>query len=81
MSEDIYGPIITILCTGLFGYLLVRGFSSGVMTFEQPVVKFSGRRKDQPLRFWAIAALLSFLTAASAVATIGQFFFPNGIGG
>jgi hypothetical protein len=81
MGEAIYGPIITLLCTGLFGYLLIRGFISGAMTFEQPAVRFSGRRKDQPVRFWTVAALLIFLTVASAVATIGQIFFPHGIGG
>lgn len=81
MGEAIYRPIITLLCTGLFGYLLIRGFSSGMMTFEQPAVRFSGRRKDQPVRFWAIAALLIFLTITSAVATIGQIFLPHAISG
>lgn len=81
MGEAIYGPIITLLCTGLFGYLLIRGFTSGMMTFEQPAVRFSGRRKDQPVRFWAVAALLIFLTIISALATIGQVFFPDGVGG
>jgi len=80
MDEAIYGPIITLLCAVLFGWLLIRGFTSGTMTFQQPAVTFSGRRKDQPVRFWAVAALLSFLTIASALGTLGQMFFPHGIG-
>jgi hypothetical protein len=81
MTEAVYGPILTFLCTGLFGWLLMRGFKSGKMTFEQPAVTFSGRRKDQPVRFWTVAALLAFLTLGGAIATIGQVFFPHGIGG
>jgi hypothetical protein len=81
MTEAVYGPIIALLCTGLFGWLFVQGFTSGAMSFEQRAVTFSGRKQDQPVRFWVIAALLAFLTISSALATIDQVFFPHGIGG
>ncbi|NIJ63432.1 hypothetical protein FHR20_000363 [Sphingomonas leidyi] len=81
MSEAIYGPIITLLVALLFGWLLIQGFRTGTATFEQPGITLSGRRKDQPVRFWAVTALLSFLTFSMILATIWQILIPDGTGG
>ena len=79
MSEEVYGPIITTATTVLFGWLLIRGFRTGTMDFSTPALPMHGRRKDQPVRFWLVAAWLGFLVFASAFATVGQLFFPNGM--
>jgi len=81
MKETVYGPIITLVATAVFGWLLIRGFVSGSMIVYSRGITFSGRRKDQPVRFWAVAFVPAFLTIGSALATIGQVFFPHGIGG
>ncbi len=79
MSEAVYGPVITFICAVGFGWLLVRGFRTGKIEFPQPSITLSGRRSDQPVRFWLVAIFIGFLTFASAVATVGQLFFPRGL--
>ncbi|AGH48492.1 hypothetical protein G432_03825 [Sphingomonas sp. MM-1] len=79
MSEAVYGPIISFICAVGFGWLLVRGFRTGSMKFPQPSFTMSGRRSDQPVRFWLTAMFIGFLTLASAIATIGQLIFPRGL--
>ena len=80
MVEEIYGPIISIVGTAFFGWLLVNGFRTGTMVFPPaPTVELRGRRTDQPVRFWLVAIWLAFWAIGCAFATIGQLFFPNGI--
>jgi hypothetical protein len=78
MSEAVYGPIVTFIATIWFAWLLVKGFRTGAM--ELPLsVTFSGRRRDEPVRFWLMAVLLGFLTLSMVAATVGQLFFPHGL--
>ena len=77
MSEETYGPLITIEATILFGWLLIRGFKTGTMEFPQAGFTMSGHRRSQPARFWLTTVFIGFLTLASAVATIGQVFFAR----
>ena len=79
MSEAVFGPLVTASTTVLFGWLLIRGFRTGSMNFPQPGFTMSGQRASQPIRFWGIASFLAFLVLASALATIGQLFFPHGV--
>jgi hypothetical protein len=79
MSEGFYWPILTFGCTIIFVWLLIRGFRTGTMEFGYWGTSLSGRRVDQPVRFWAVAALLAFYAAGAAFATIGMIFFPDGL--
>ncbi|EAT07563.1 hypothetical protein SKA58_03144 [Sphingomonas sp. SKA58] len=42
---------------------------------------FSGRRKDQPFRFWMLTLLLAFWMIGGIFLCIGIMFFPNGLAG
>ena len=80
MSEAVYGPLITLAATILFGWLLVAGFRAGSMGWPYFGTLLSGRRRDQPIRFWLLTALLMLMTLCAALATIGQTLAPDGLG-
>lgn len=73
------GPVITGGVTILFGWLLIRGFRTGTMELPARGIAFGGRRRDQPVRFWLTAILLTFLTLLFGVSTITQIFLPHGL--
>lgn len=79
MSEALWGPIVTGAATILFGWLLVSGIRTGTIEFPQPAITLSGRRSDQPVRFWLTASFVATLTLLCALATIGQIYFPRGL--
>lgn len=79
MSEGLWGPLITGAVTILFGWLLVNGFRTGTAEFHHYSITLSGRRRDQPVRFWLTVSFVAFLTLAAALGTIGQIFFPHGL--
>lgn len=70
MSEAVWGPALGLAATVIFGWLLVSGFRTGTMEFPQPALTMSGRRRDQPIRFWLTASLVAFLTIVSAAGTV-----------
>jgi hypothetical protein len=76
VSEAVYGPLITFVVTILFGWFLVEGFQSGTMQFPY----FSGRRHDQPIRFWLTAVLIGLFTILGTLGTFLQIFYPDGLG-
>ncbi|APZ97595.1 hypothetical protein BWQ93_03170 [Sphingopyxis sp. QXT-31] len=78
MSEGVWQAVVTLAFTILFGWLLVAGFKNGTMEFPQPAFTMSGRRHDQPVRFWLTASFIALLTAVCAVMTIRLAFFPRG---
>lgn len=80
MSEDIYGPLLTACFTGLFGWLLVKGFRSGTMKWGYFGLHVSGDRQSEPGRFWIATVLLAILFCLSLVATAGMVLWPKGIG-
>jgi len=49
------------------------------MEFPQASITLSGRRRDQPVRFWLTTIFVAVLTALCALATIGQIFFPRSL--
>jgi len=63
------------------GWQLVSGFRSGTMEGPYWGFTFSGRRKDQPFRFWMLALLLAFWMVGGILLCIGILFYPNGIAG
>jgi hypothetical protein len=79
MSETVYSVIAGGFAL-LFGWLLVRGLKSGEMEFPYTGGTFSGRRQEQPVRFWLVAALLGLLSLGGALGMLGQIFFPRGLG-
>ena len=79
VSEAVYGPLITSVLALFFGWLLVRGFQTGTAEFHHFGPAFSGDRAEQPVRFWLVTALLGFLAACGAFATVGQLFLPHGL--
>lgn len=76
MSEAIWQPALSLGFTILFGWLLVGGFKSGTMEFPQPAFTMSGRRHDQPVRFWLTASFIAMLAAVSGAVTIKLALFP-----
>lgn len=79
MSENIYGPIVTGCVAALFIWLFITGFKSGRMEWPYFGITFSGRRAEQPLRFWIVASVLAFLIVMLLVGTVGQIVWPHGI--
>jgi hypothetical protein len=79
MSELVYGPIITGCVTLLFAWLLVSGFRRGEMEWPYYGLTLSGRRSDQPVRFWAVTGCLTLLTAMMLLGTLLQIFLPHGL--
>lgn len=56
------------------GWYLFRGFRTGFMVFHQPGGPMTGSRRDQPIRFWLVAALLMFLCGASWIVVVALAF-------
>ena len=79
MSEQVYGPIIMVCGTLLFGWLLVSGFRRREMEWPYYGLTLSGRREDQPLRFWVVTGCLTLFTAMMFIGTLLAIFFPHGI--
>lgn len=79
MREGVLWPVLALGCTILFAGLLVKGWRTGTMELPSWGTNFSGRRLDQPVRFWTVTALLAFLSAVSALGAIGTLFFPDGV--
>jgi hypothetical protein len=79
MSERFYGPIILILGTAIFSWLLVSGFKRGEIEWPYYGLTLSGRREDQPVRFWIVTGCLGLFTVMMVVGTVGAIFFPHGI--
>ena len=75
MSETIWQPVVSLGLTILFGWLLVGGFKSGTMEFPQPAFTMSGRRLDQPVRFWFTASFIALLTGICGAMTVRLVFF------
>lgn len=79
MSEQVFAAIFMFALTLLFGWLLVSGFKSGEMEWPYYGLTFSGRREDQPVRFWAVTSCLGLLTVMMFFGTLLAIFFPHGI--
>ncbi len=62
MTEDQLWVIVTIPCSLLFGWLVVQGSKTGTMEFPQFGNTYTGRRSDQPIRFWIVAGILILIT-------------------
>jgi len=78
MSDRLLAVFVGVPCTALFGWLL-NGLRTGMIEFPQAGFTMSGRREDQPVRFWLTAIVLGFLTLMMAVGSIAAFFWPNGL--
>ena len=68
--NKIEGMLVMAAFALLTGWGLFKGLRTGFMVMYQPTFRMTGRRRDQPVRFWSIAALLMFLCAASVIVTI-----------
>lgn len=79
MSVTIWGPMITGAITLLFSWLLATGLRTGAIELPQFGLNLSGRRSDQPVRFWLVTLLVGIITAVCALATMAQIFFPHGL--
>ena len=79
MSERIYGPAITLFVGLLFGWLLVTGIRRGVMEWPYFGITLSGRRSDQPIRFWAVAVGVTLIATMALVGTVLQIIWPRGL--
>lgn len=77
MSEHVFWPLVTAFLTVFFVWLLVSGFRRGEMELSFPVMTLSGRRKDQPVRFWAVAGCVTFFVIVLLLGTLGLILFPN----
>jgi hypothetical protein len=78
VSEQLYGPIIGICGTLLFGWLLISGFRRGEMEWPYYGLTLSGRRKDQRVRFWTVTGCLTLFTAMLFFGTLLAILFPHG---
>ncbi len=74
MSEQVYGPIIMFCGTLLFGWLLISGFRRGEMEWPYYGLSLSGRREDQPVRFWLVTGCLTLFTAILFSVTLWMIF-------
>ncbi|MBO9711579.1 hypothetical protein [Sphingomonas sp.] len=79
MSEAIYGPIATAIGAAIFGWLLLSGFKSGRLEWPYYAITLSGRRADQPSRFWVLAFAMGLLILMLIIGTIAQIAWPNGL--
>jgi hypothetical protein len=80
MNEAIYGPIIMGCVTALFGWVLFKGFRSGVMEWGYFGVSISGARSTEPDRFWTAAILNGVPCCLGLIGTIAMIVWPYGIG-
>ncbi|MCC4234224.1 hypothetical protein NYF14_16760 [Sphingobium sp. 10 DY56-G10] len=81
MAEAIIGPIIGLAVSAMTAWQLIDGFRRGTMEAPYWGFAFSGRRKDQPFRFWMLTLLLAFWMIGGIFLCIGIMFFPNGLAG
>lgn len=79
MSEQVFGPLLGIVATLTCGWLLVSGFKRGEMEWPYVGLNLSGRREDQPLRFWAVTGCLILWGTMFLIGTLLMIFFPNGL--
>jgi len=79
VGEAIFGPIVGLAVSAMTGWQLIDGFRSGTMEAPYWGFAFSGRKKDQPFRFWMLALLLALWMVGGILLCIGMLFFPNGI--
>ena len=79
MNERIYGPAITLFVGLLFVWLLLTGFRRGVMEWPYFGINLSGRRSDQPVRFWAVTVGVALIASMALFATVLQILWPRGV--
>lgn len=79
MSEHVYGPIILFCGTLFFAWLTISGFRRGEIDWPYYGLTLSGRREDQPVRFWVVTGCLSLFTAIIFFGTLLTVFFPHGV--
>ena len=68
--SNILALIIGCAGTVFLTWVLSDGFSSGVMRFDYYSLHFHGHRRDQPIRFWAAAVLVSLTLFMVVIGTI-----------
>jgi hypothetical protein len=69
--SDAWLALVALLMSGVFGWQFVQGFRTGTMELPQPSITMSGRRADQPVRFWLVATLNGLLALAPAASAAG----------
>ncbi|MFC3698195.1 MAG: hypothetical protein ACOY4N_12930 [Pseudomonadota bacterium] len=79
MDEGILGPIVGLAVSTIAGWQLLQGFRGGIMQTPYWGFTMTGRRQDQPFRFWLLTLLLAFWMICGMALCIGVLFFPNGI--
>jgi hypothetical protein len=79
MSEQIYGPLITGTVALLFGWLMATGFRKGEMEWPYYGLTMSGRREDQPVRFWIVTILVGLVVMLCVIVTLAQILWPHGL--
>jgi hypothetical protein len=79
-GEAVYGPMLMGCFTGLFGWLLVKGFRSGTMEWGYFGLHLSGDRRTEPGKFWTATALLAIYFCLGFIGTAAMLFWPHGIG-
>ena len=73
-------PVLGAGFTVLLGWLLADGFRKGEMEFPAFRNNSSGRRADQPIRFWLVTLFVAFLTFSAAFTTIVAILYPERAG-
>lgn len=79
MSEQFWTALLMVCGTAYFGWLIIAGFKRGVMDWPYAGLELTGRREDQPFRFWAVAGCLVLWTSLCFLGTLLVIFFPNGV--
>jgi hypothetical protein len=70
MSDNLLMPIATGVLALICGWQLCAGFRRGEIEWPQPLGPLSGRRADQPIRFWALVGAISLLGSICLLAML-----------
>lgn len=76
MIQAVLWPALMAGFTILFGWLLVDGFRKGEKEFPHFGITLSGRREDQPIRFWLVTLFVAFLMLSAAATTVLAILRP-----
>ena len=74
VRDEVLMPIATGVMVILCGWQLVTGFRRGEIEWPRPMGALSGRREDQPIRFWALVGCISVLASVCLLATLGGVY-------
>jgi len=80
MDETMYGPVVMVCFTGIFGWLLIKGFRSGTMKWGYFGLHMSGDRQNEPGKFWAATVLLAIPFSLGLIGSFAMILWPHGIG-